>query len=170
MNGVTIDKLDLKSHRRYAEDQIKLDTKYTQESPLIPPHSEILGTSSIYSSSWEDLFETQKKNIPWACFIPPPLYTVQTNRFFTFRVVPSISLGDEEEEEAQKEKEREEEERQKKENSLFKKTMEAEKGLEDTLSRFEGDKGSILNLLTSIQSLNSLLAQINGRKLQYQKG
>ena len=35
---------------------------------------------------------------------------------------------------------------------------------------FEKDKGIIMNLLESIEKLNKMLAHVQSRKLQYQKG
>lgn len=162
-NAVTIDRLDIKSHTRYAQDQQKLDTKYTHESSLIHPHSEITGTSTIYTSSWELLFETQKKNLPWASFLPPRSYALQSKRFFSYRIIPSMDVGSEDDEEDEEQKEGREQE-------LIEKLLSAVKEEKHNKASFEGEQKILLNLFNSMRHLNQLLAQINARKLQYQKG
>lgn len=111
MRPVTIDQLDIKIHERYAKDQQQLDTKYIKESTAIAAYSEIVGTSSIYPSNWEILFELQIKNISWAAFCPPLRYTLQSNRFFSYQILPTIYLRDELDEEEESEEEEKENER-----------------------------------------------------------
>lgn len=163
---VTIDKLDIKSHNRYAQDQLKLEPKFIREASFIPPHSQLLGTSSIFFSCLDELFETRAKNLPWALFSPPQSYMLQSHRFFTYSILPSICCDDQKEE---SDKEEEEEEKEEK-NEIFLKTLNAKKGNTQSNETFEGERRIILSLLGSIKTLNKLLQQINSRKLQYQKG
>lgn len=163
---VTIDKLDIKSHNRYAQDQLKLESKYTRDAALIPPHSELLGTSSIFLSYLDQLFEIQARNLPWALFSPPQSFMLQSHRFFTYSILPSICFEDEKEE---KENE-EEEEKEDDTNQFIKKTLNAQKGQHQSHVSFEEERRAILGLLGSIKMLNKLLVQINSKKLQYQKG
>jgi hypothetical protein len=160
----TIDNLDIKIHERYAHDQKILDRTFTKETSLLSSHAEIAATSVIYASKWEELFEMGIKNIPWAAFSPPSFYHQKPNRFFSYRLLPSIYVEDENEDEMDEESER------KKENELLKKALQAKKGRNQDSSLFERDKTTIISLLKTVVHLNSLLTQVNSRKLQFQKG
>ncbi|HSW87194.1 MAG TPA: DUF5399 family protein [Rhabdochlamydiaceae bacterium] len=168
MNAVTIDKLDIKVHERYAQDQQKLDTSYIKESASIAPHSEIIGTSSIYSSKWEELFEIQAKNISWANFSPPPGYQFQARRFFSYLIAPSIPLWEEDQEEVESDTEEDKGEMKKSLLDLLTSVKSDKKGGISHL--IEKEKTILLNLFDSIKELNTLLKHINSRKIQYQKG
>jgi hypothetical protein len=171
MNAVTIDKLDIKIHERYAQDQQKLDPSYIKDAAAIPLHSEITGTSSIYSSKWEELFEIQIKNIPWAAFSPPPGYHVQARRFFSYRIAPSILIGDDSEEDEEEENEEEEEKEQDTLSfDLFNTVMNIKGEKKGMTHLIEKEKTILLDLFSSIKGLNRLLTHINARKVQYQKG
>jgi hypothetical protein len=176
MRPVTIDHLDIKNHERYAQDQVHLDSKYITESISMGSYSEILGTSSIYTSNWETLFDLQIRNIPWANFSPPLKYNLQSNRFFSYQILPTIYVDADEEKDQEKEilDDKEEEEKEKKRESkrqeFIKKITNAMKGSKQTLTDFENDKSAIINLLESIKELDRILGQINSRKRQYQKG
>ncbi|HSX04229.1 MAG TPA: DUF5399 family protein [Rhabdochlamydiaceae bacterium] len=161
MEKVTIDQLGIEAHRRYAFDQETLDTAYITESPLVPQHSEITGTSAIYSSKWEELFEVHLKNIPWAAFSPPPKYFRQRNRFFSHALIPGILWSDEDENEEDEERDNE----RKKQNESMRNIINA-----ISCRRIKGEESALLNLIESVKLLNSLLREINSRKLQYQKG
>jgi hypothetical protein len=159
MNAVTIDNFDIKVHERYAYDQEYLDPIFLNESSSIPQHSEINGTSSIYASKWEELFEIQLKNVPWACFLPPPKYTAQARRFFRYRIVPSLSFTDTEDEEDDENKE----------HPLLEQILNF-KSPKTAYHSVENEKTVLLDLLTSIKDLNRWLIHVNSRKIQYQKG
>ncbi len=167
MNAVTIDNLDIKVHERYAQDQVALESKYITESFAIAPHSESVGTSSIYASQWEILFEIHLCNTSWALFSPPPKYHVQRNKFFTYQVVPAVNWSEEEDGEEQDE---EGEQDQETPSSLLNKILTAKKGDRQSHLTFEKEKTAILNLFDSVKRLNKLLEHVNSRKLQYQKG
>jgi hypothetical protein len=161
MKAVTIDQLDIKEHVRWAQDQETYDISFVKESHLVAPHPEILGTSVIYPSKFEELFELQKRNLPWASFTPPENFAMFGKRFFSYRLFPNIYWEDREEE-----KEGENEDRQ----DLIQEVIKIKKFGNQTQSVFEKDKSVVLNLLGSIRWINRLLKQINARKLQYQKG
>jgi hypothetical protein len=168
MKATTIDNLDIKIHERYAQDQKILDRKYITESVLLSPHFEITGTSSIYSSKWEELFEMHIKNIPWAAFCPPPRYQMQAKRFFSYRILPTIYLRDEHDEEDQNSEDEKNSENQY--GEVLKKALQTGKGKKQDSHLFEKDKTAIINMLQSVILLDKLLGQINSRKLQYHKG
>ena len=166
MKGVTIDKLDIKDHLRWAQDQEVLESAYVTEATLIAHHPEILGMSMIYPSKFEELFELQKRNQHWASFSPPPNFQLFRKRFFSHRLFPSIHW--EEEEEDTKEWETKEEDEPAL-NLIHAVGQVSSKETHPSVL-FEKDKDTMLNLLESIQWINKLLKQIYGRKLQYQKG
>lgn len=167
--ATTIDNFDIKIHERYAQDQVALDKTFIVESALLSAHFEITGTSSIYSSKWEELFELNIRNIPWAAFTPPPRYHKQAKRFFSYRILPTIYVEDEDEETGE-EQQHEESEEKKRAKEILKKAHSAKKGASEDPYLFERDKSTIINLLQSVVHLNKLLTQVYSRKLQYQKG
>lgn len=164
MKATTIDQLDIKDHVRWAQDQKDYDISFVKESHLVAPHPEILGTSVIYPSKFEELFELQRRNLPWAHFSPPKNFHLFSKRFFSYRLFPDIYW---EEEGSEEEKEFSEEDAN---CDLIQKMIRVENLANHTQSLFEKDKSAILNLLESIQWVNQLLKQVNARKLQYQKG
>ena len=170
--SVTIDRLNLKDHVRWAQDQEVLDTSFVKDAHLIAPHPEFLGMSVIYPSKFDELFELQKKNLPWACFDPPKNFQMFSKHFFCYRLFPNIYWEDEEESEEETSDKSSE-----KENSpealstdLVQLVIKLEKLESQTHSLFEKDKSAVLQLLQEIKWINQLLKQINARKLQYQKG
>ena len=164
MKATTIDQLDIKDHVRWAQDQESYDISFVKEAHVVAPHPEILGTSVIYPSKFEELFELQRRNLPWAHFSPPKNFLLFSKRFFSYRLFPDIHW---EEEESEEEKESSEEDTN---CDLIQKMIRVEKLANQTQSLFEKDKSAILNLLESIKWVNQLLKQVNARKLQYQKG
>jgi hypothetical protein len=164
MKAITIDQLDIKDHVRWAQDQADYDVSFVQESHLVAPHPEILGTSVIYPSKFEELFELQRRNLPWASFSPPKNFHLFSRRFFSYRLFPSIYWEDEKDEEEKESSEKDSS------HDLIQEVIRAKLLENQTQSLFEKDKSTILNLLESIRWVNQLLKQINARKLQYQKG
>lgn len=163
MKAVTIDRLDLKDHVRWAQDQQEYDISFVNESHLVAPHPEILGTSIIYPSKFEELFELQKKNLPWAFFSLPGNFHLFSKRFFSFRLFPSIYWEDSEDEEQSDDEEEET-------DDLIREVLKVKKLPQQPQSLFEKDKTAILNLLEAVKGIDKMLRQINARKLQYQKG
>ncbi len=166
MKAVTIDQLHLKDHVRFAEDQKNLDPTFAIESQMIALHPEVAGTSAIYPSKFDSLFELHKRNLPWASFEMPKNFHLFGKRFFSHRLFSHFEWeGEREEGSSDQEKEQQE---------GLKKLMETIASLKklqhQTPSLFERDKTTLMTLLELIDWINSLLIQINGRKLQYQKG
>lgn len=171
MKAVTIDQLDLKDHVRWAQDQEVYDVSLIKESYLVAHHPEILGTSAIYPSKLEELFELQKKNHPWATFVPPKNFHLFSKRFFSYRLFPNIYWEEESENSSGKDEESETPSKEDATNQdLIKEIIQLKKLENQTQLLFEKEKSTILNLLESIRWINRLLKQVNARKLQYQKG
>ena len=164
MKAVTIDQLDIKDHVRWAQDQQDYDISFINESHLVAPHPEILGTSAIYPSKFEELFELQKINVSWASFAQPKNFHLFSRRFFSYRLFPSIYWEDYEESDEDNPEE------ESPSDDLIREVLKVKKKPNQTQSLFEKDKTSILNLLESIKGIDTMLRQINARKLQYQKG
>lgn len=173
---VTFDSIDITVHNRYAKDQETLDPIFLTEPQMIAPHSEITGTSSIFSSKWAELFDIYKPNISWAHFSPPEMYYSQSNRFFSYCLLPDLYWDMEDEEEKEKKEPvaeilfsfQRKKRPSKKEILSLLSVMQKEDGT--SLLYFEKDKGTIVNLIDAIEKLNKLLAHVQSRKLQYQKG
>jgi hypothetical protein len=163
MKATTIDRLDLKDHVRWAQDQHTLDTSLIAESLLVAPHPEVTGISCIYPSKFDELFDLQKANQPWAAFHPPKNFHLFGRRFFSYCLFSSIKeKRDEEDEDEQKP--------QGTHHYLIQRILRTQQHKYHSSSLFEKDKTTLLNALESIRWIESLLKQIYGRKLQYQKG
>ena len=163
MKAITIDQLDIKDHVRWAQDQEGYDISFVKESHLVAQHPEILGTSVIYPSKLEELFELQKRNLPWANFAPPRNFYMFSKRLFSYRLFPNIDWEGEDDDDEEKKEEDDP-------FDLIQEVIRAKKLDHQSHSLFEKDKSAILALLESIKWVNQLLKQINARKLQYQKG
>lgn len=150
MNPTTIDNLDIQSHRDYAATQARLDKLFLKEAKEISPHPEVTGVTSIYASEWAALFGLNLRFLPWAGFLPPPKFTTQSKRFFSYKILPTLPFPGEE-------KNKEEKKRQTKE--LIEKKAN------------KSPDGAILSeLVEMIFTLDDLLGRILAKKLQYHKG
>lgn len=165
MEKITIDQIGIDAHRRYAVDQETVESKYVTESSMVPPQLEIAGTSMIYSSKWEELFELNVGNTPWAAFYPPPNYRIQRNKFFSHTLTPNFGWSEDEEDEDQEENDEEGERARKKQDESLNALLEM---ISTRILR--SDESALLNLVESVKKLNSFLREINSKKLQYQKG
>jgi hypothetical protein len=175
---VTFDSIDIAVHNRWAEDQAKLDPTFILEPRIVAPHSEITGCSSIFSSKWEELFDIHKRSNSWAHFSPPTTYFHQSNRFFSYCLLPDLYWGSDQDEDIDLEKPltlpsifSDEKKKRPSKKEIFSLTALIKKeDLGDSLVAFEKDKNAILSLIDSIEKLNKLLAMVQSRKAQYQKG
>ncbi|MEN9343931.1 MAG: hypothetical protein RLZZ453_718 [Chlamydiota bacterium] len=86
MSRVTIDQLRPEDHVRWIRDQQQLSPELTRESSIVPPHSEVVGSSALYVSQLEQLFELNKCHLPFALFSPPPKAPRVNKRFFSPRL------------------------------------------------------------------------------------
>jgi hypothetical protein len=170
MKAVTIDNLSLKDHVRWAQDQA-IDATFVRNVEAISPYPDISGKSAIFPSQLEALFEWDKGSRPWAHFTAPDNILLFSRRFFSFRLFPNIHWDDTREEnegEEQQDKEEQDEEETAQKKDLIKHLLSVQK--KEKSSSFEKDKNNLLALLESIRYIDSMLAQIASRKLQYQKG
>ena len=151
MKAATIDNLGIKHHERYAQDELVLDKSFIADSRQLSSQMQIAAASTVHSSKWEELFETSVKNLPWATFAPPFEYHRQSNRFFSYCILPTINVSALEGEQ------------------LIEKAQNARKGRTQDPILFERDKAKIVNLLSTVGDLNKILGLINARKFN-QKG
>ena len=156
----TIDKLPIKEHIRWAEDQNQLDISRASDSSIATHFPEIFGTSIIYSSKLEELIALENRTTPWASFTAPAKYHLTAKRLFSYQLFPNINWK---EEEANEDPEIPT-------NNLIHQIIALSPFKKQPTALFERDKTAILNLLDSITYINKMLIHINSRKLQYQKG
>ncbi|MEI8329345.1 MAG: DUF5399 family protein [Chlamydiia bacterium] len=173
---VTIDSMDLKVHQQYAQAQSELDQIFLRESQLTAPHSEIAGTSPIFSSKWEELFDLDKRGTTWAFFAPPPSYFSQSNRFFSHRLLPDLYWVDEEDQEKKKNQEpsltallKQKQKKRASKKELTHLTALLNKDTDTTMVEFQQELKIVFALIDSIECINEMLLHVQGRKLQYQK-
>ena len=160
---------------RYAEDQKLLDQKYLKEAKAIPAQTQIDVTFPSYESEFDLLFETSKRNTPWAEFYAPSKYSEQKKRLFTFQTIPALGSEDKKESQAQKilskiqasaaqrqVREKGEEKDQKQKKKQWEESREAEQE--------EKEKKILIKLLDCIIKLDKYIMDVNARRTQYQKG
>jgi hypothetical protein len=162
MKSVTIDNLDLKDHVRWANDQDVQDPFPIRETLLIAPHVGQFGDSAIYASKFDELFELQRNNLPWATFATPEDFFLLSRRLFSHALFPSLhDTPQEESDDAPQEDFI---------SHLTQRVISLRKRGNQPSSFFEKDKTVILSLLESIKTLNDMLQEVNARKQQFQKG
>ena len=154
METVTIDNINIQTHKRWAEDQAHIDPSFLEESAKVSPLTEVTGTSSIFTSRWAALFGLDIRHLPWAGFFAPAKFNTQTKRFFSYRIIPSLTFPLENQEEDEEEKDR---------KKRLKAFLQAQKG-------GTTDKEILTDLLDTIFTLDDLLGKILVKKLQYHKG
>lgn len=165
-HAITIDNFDVTIHERYASDREALDRKYVDDAHR--SSFEIPGVQTGIYSKWEELFETNIHQHPWANFTPPPGYLMMRNRVFSYSLSSHFDWNEPDQE--QEEEERENKKEKKKIVEEYKNKIKAKKPQHTPLALVEQDQKALLNLIDSINNLNGLLEEIHGRKLQYQKG
>lgn len=164
MKPVTLDQIGIEAHERYAKDQDVLDASFIKGAA---PHFEILGTSAIFSSEWDKLFEYSQRNHPWAAFAPPPLFALlQRRRFFSFSIIPSLDGFSQDEESSGGQDDENEDDQP----DAFAEEKERLMNVNVDQQSHEKERSILFNLFDSMEHLNELLKEIHSKKLQYQKG
>jgi hypothetical protein len=169
----TIDNLGPDASSRYADDRKHYDETQIKESRIIPSQAEIDVTAPAFSSEFELLFETSRRNSPWGDFFMPPRYQDQKKRVFTFQILPSLGSPDKKEVQAERiqqtvalAKKRKDEAEEATKNGLRSSAREEIKELEEE----EKEKSVLLKLFDGISNLERTLIDINSRRSQYHKG
>ncbi|MCH9630238.1 MAG: hypothetical protein S4CHLAM37_02320 [Chlamydiia bacterium] len=169
----TIDNLGMDTYVRYALDQEFLDKELVKDSRYVPSQTEVDVSSPFYSSEFEHMFETTRRNRGWAEFYNPPGYGTTKRAIFTFQILPE--LGSEEMFQLQSTKIREKVERDRKKNK-DKQDQRKKNGqpvdFEDDLELQQEEKESqtLISLMENICVLDKILLEINSRRNQFQKG
>ncbi len=154
MEAVTIDNINIQAHRRWAEDQAHIYPSFLEESAQVSPLTEVTGTSSIFSSHWAALFGVDIRHLPWAGFHAPAKFNTQAKRFFSYKIIPSLTFPQEKHEYDDDEQDR---------KKRLKSFLRAQLGNKT-------DKEILADLLDTIFTLDDLLGKILVKKLQYHKG
>lgn len=181
-SSTTISNLDIQFHERFAHDQATVDSRYVTDSSNVSHHFDAVGMSAIYRSEWTRLFGLHETVLSWANFSSPPGYAMQRSRFFAHQILTRfVWIEDEDESQQVLESEKE---RSEKIEQLREAEQQMRVRCKDLLSRllaqqhsartqgvhFEKERTQLLELIRIIRSLNSMLAFVRGRRLQYQKG
>ncbi|MCB1109453.1 MAG: DUF5399 family protein [Chlamydiia bacterium] len=167
----TIDNLGLEHSVRWAQDQAYLDKTYTKEASFISLSTKVDVAHPFYKGEFDTLFQVTKRFAPWALLYPPMGYNLQKMRLFTFQAVPS--LGTHEFLSAQMQKIRDKVENSKQARAQRRQEGKgAEFAWEDEREEEEElrQSKSLIALLDYLQTIDTLIAQINSRRNQYSKG
>jgi len=165
----TIDNLGVDVSTRYAQDQKTLDKAFIKEAPAIPRQTEVEVTTPFLSAETEALLQTQRTNLPWASFTPPTQYSEQRKRLFSYQLIPSLGSEDRQESQAQKILAKFQsltESNPPHPTAGAREQYEAERTKEEE----EREKNTLTSLLTTINTYDKLIIDVNSRRSQYQKG
>ncbi len=168
----TIDNLGIDASTRYATDQKEFDHKILKESRVIPKQAEIDVTEPSFSSEFDLLFDTGKRNSPWAQFCMPNNYNDQRKRLFTYQIIPSLGPLDKTENQEKKilahlqEKAKKQGEEKKDRNKKEESDWEPEQQKEEQ----EQEQKILAQLLKNLIMLDKCMTDIIARRMQYQKG
>lgn len=136
---LTVDNLGIKTSRRYAEDQAKLDPKLLQDARTVPLRTEVSVLKPYTPTELGEYLEPNKIT-SWASFSPPPDYFSEGNTLFSYTLIPS--LGGYEKQEADMDK-LEDLEKVKGQNPQEEKERQTLLSLFKTISRFDKDLSTI---------------------------
>jgi len=153
----TIDNLGVEVSNRYARDQAMLDPTFLEESKYVPTQTEVVVTSPHVPSEFDELFDTAKRNVPWAAFGAPPNYSATKRRLFSYQMVPSMGPPEKQLEELEKLK-------------SFTRPIKKRKGSALDIRLEEKEKSSLIHLFEMVESLDKQLVYVNMRRNQYHKG
>ncbi len=167
----TIDNLGVDASTRYALDQQEFDHKILKEAGNIPRQAQVDVSQPSFTSEFDLLFDTAKRNSPWAQFAMPQNYNEQRKRLFTHQIIPSLGPQDKTESLEKKilaqlkEKAKEqdnEKERRKEDRSSWEDDQEKEEQ--------EKEQKVLVQLLKNLLVLDKCMSDIAARRMQYQKG
>src|SRR5438477_4747452 len=86
----TVDNLGFETSVRYARDRELSDPKMIIESRTVPLQTEVSTTEPFYYSKVEELLSFNRRNTPWAKFMPPKNYQSHQKNIFSFQLIPSM--------------------------------------------------------------------------------
>ena len=158
----TIDNLGLEASVQYAENQKLYDARLMEESRLVPQRSQ---TPSVkpYVPIEVDQYFTIGRGSSWALFTPPPDFFIYGDTLFSHQIIPS--LGPQEKQEADAEKLEHLEDYLSKEQKRGKKRESKDQQEQD-----QRERETILAMFKVLKDLDKVLALINSRRNQYQRG
>lgn len=157
----TVDNLGLEASRRYAKDKELLDTRFIEESRIIPQKAQTTVWRPYLPSEFSQRFQQFNRTI-WALFYPPSGILEEGRQLFSYQVIPS--LGGSTKQEADLEKLQAWKRKKKKGDS-----QRDNKG-DNQEEPEEKEQKTLIALLQCIALLDRDLALVNSRRNQYQKG
>ncbi len=161
----TIDSLGIETSVRYAKDKELIDPKLIEESKFIPAQTEISVTSPYIPSEFEEFYNTQSKNAPWADFFEPPMYVSHKKMLFSYQVMPNLGTSEKQQYELEKIKTLllpSIKKRTKRKNIVEGVSLEEREE--------EKERDALISLLECIGFLDKQLGFINMKRGQYHKG
>ncbi len=87
----TIDNLGEEVSRKYVENQQALEQAFLDD--FVGDLTKVVSQSPYQiheKSEFQQKFNTQQKNEPWADFLPPPGFFSSMRRLFTYQLIPSM--------------------------------------------------------------------------------
>ena len=169
----TIDNLGLEPYVRYALDQEYLDKELIHDSRFVPKQTQVDVSSPFYSSEFESMFQTTRRNRGWAEFQMPKGFQNTARSIFTFHVLPNLGSEDSFQMIAGKIRDKVERDREKnkKDQENRRNRGEPEDFEEDMIfDQEEKEAKTLLMLMDYILALDKILIEINSRRNQFQKG
>ncbi|MBI3900664.1 MAG: DUF5399 family protein [Chlamydiia bacterium] len=159
----TIDNLGVEASIRYAKDQQLFESRYIEESHLIPQKTEVVSATPSAVTEFDQRYSTGlEKRISWALFPSLPVDLVPGRSLFSYQLIPSLGSYEKVESDTDKLQMIED---------LLKKPKKKKKNLSDREMREEeGEIQCLMTLFKTLTTLDKMLQLINGRRNQYQKG
>lgn len=158
----TIDSLGVEASVRYAKDKSLFESRWLEESNLIPKKIEIPLFKPYVPSEFDQLFLPTKTAV-WAIFTPPPNYFISGKPLFTYQLIPSFGGYEKQETDLDK--------LTSLEDALSKKKKRQRRNSSDQeKEKDEKERQVLLAFLACMQKLDKTLTLINSRRNQYQRG
>ncbi|HLB52675.1 MAG TPA: DUF5399 family protein [Chlamydiales bacterium] len=159
----TIDNLGVEASIRYAKDQQLFESRYIEESRLIPQKTEIVSITPAAVTEFDKRYSVGvEKRVSWALFPSLPQDLVPGRALFSYQLIPSLGSFEKSESDTDKLETIED---------LLKKPKKRKKALSDReKEEEEGEIQCLMTLFKTLNALDKMLQLINGRRNQYQKG
>ena len=156
-NSRTIDNLGIETSLRYAQDEKIRDSAFLEQAKALSLSTKISVTSPSFFSEIDAFLGLERKNLPYAQFLPPASYEETKRKFFLFsyQLAPTLGSLDQQEKDIEKIKRYNKKKKRKKEEE-----NEEEKK----------EKKSLLLLFFLLKKLDKDLIAINNWRNQYHKG
>jgi len=147
----TVDNLGIDASIRYAKDKELFEAGFIEESHLVSQKTAIPVAKPYIPSEYDPLFSVGK-SLRWASFSPPPEHLAAYARsLFSYQLIPSLGPYEKQDEDEDK-------------------LARLEEELDDGDDGKKEDLQAIVSLFKCIRGLNKILATIQMKRAQYQRG